>query len=261
SPLENYLSTDNITRSKQPASAAEVLSIRELLPHLCSAGAGLTGSTRVDGLEHTPSVFGFVREFREESSPTYIGYRLGEHATSQALDVQIFDGNYTEVLDQPERKLVLKLVSLVLDRRSCNAALYKRQASPNCTPNSSLSSRVVNSRYLNVLRMRCLVRNIPFNCCFRDSTDAADVAAPRLQTRQIRLEPRKFFSKLVAGESLELCRQPCWCHSWVTLNEPVNVVGHDFQSVNFCLNFFRFLVQFAQALFESIDEDALAILG
>ena len=114
-PLENYLSTDNLTRSKQPASAAEVLSIGEFLPHLCSAGAGLTGSPRVDGLQHTPSVFGFVREFREEGSPTYILYRLGEHSTSQALDVQIFDGHYTEVLDQPERKLVLKLVSLVLD--------------------------------------------------------------------------------------------------------------------------------------------------
>jgi hypothetical protein len=31
----------------------------------------------------------------------------------------------------------------------------------------------------------------------------------------------------MAGESLELCRQPCWCHSWVALNEHVNVVGHD----------------------------------
>ena len=110
--------------------------------------------------------------------------------------------------------------------------------------------------------MRFLVRNIPFNGCLRDRTDAADVVAPRPQTRQIRLEPRKLFSKFVAGESLELCRQPCWCHSWVTLNEHVNVVGHDFQSVNFCLNLFRSLVQqFSQPLFQSIHEDALAILG
>src|SRR5260370_37340861 len=35
-------------------------------------------------------------------------------------------------------------------RRPCRAALYKRQALPNCTSNSSLCWRVVNSRYLNV---------------------------------------------------------------------------------------------------------------
>jgi hypothetical protein len=42
-------------------------------------------------------------------------YRLGEHTACQAFDIQIFDRNYTEVLDQPERKLVLKLMPLVLD--------------------------------------------------------------------------------------------------------------------------------------------------
>jgi hypothetical protein len=42
-------------------------------------------------------------------------YRLSEHSASQALDVQIFGSNYTEILHQPERKLVLQLVPLVLD--------------------------------------------------------------------------------------------------------------------------------------------------
>ena len=42
-------------------------------------------------------------------------YRLSEHSASQAFDVQISDSNYTEILDQPERKLVLELVPLVLD--------------------------------------------------------------------------------------------------------------------------------------------------
>ena len=88
-----------------------------------------------------------------------------------------------------------------------------------------------------------LIRDVSLDCRFGDGTDAADVVAPRPPTRQIRLEPRKLFPKLVAGESLELCRQPCWCHSWVALNEHVNVVGHDFQSVNLRFNFFRFLIQ------------------
>jgi hypothetical protein len=42
-------------------------------------------------------------------------YRLGEHAACQAFDVQIFDSNCSEVLYQPEREFVLKLVPLVLN--------------------------------------------------------------------------------------------------------------------------------------------------
>jgi hypothetical protein len=39
--------------------------------------------------------------------------RLGEHATRQAFDVQVFDNNRSEVLNQPERETVLKFVPLV----------------------------------------------------------------------------------------------------------------------------------------------------
>ena len=88
-----------------------------------------------------------------------------------------------------------------------------------------------------------LICYVSLDCRFGDSADASDVLRTAPQTRQIRLEPRKLFSKVVAGKSLELCCQSCWCHGRVTLNEHVNVVGHDFQSVNLCLNFFRFLVQ------------------
>jgi hypothetical protein len=109
------LSRHDITRSNQTASGADVLSIREFLPHLCSACACLTCSTWVDSLQRATSTFSLVRKFRKEGCPTRIVYRLGEHAACQAFDVQIFNRNYTEVLDKPERKLVLKLMSLVLD--------------------------------------------------------------------------------------------------------------------------------------------------
>jgi hypothetical protein len=74
-----------------------------------------------------------------------------------------------------QRRESPKLVRLVvvvdsdssLPRRSSSAALYSRQASPNCTPSSSLSRRVVNSRYLNVSRMRLLLRNTPLDSGLR----------------------------------------------------------------------------------------------
>src|SRR6202040_2175052 len=110
SPLENYLSRYNITRSNQPASGADVLSIREFLPRLSSAGAGLTGATRLNQLQRAPGAFGLVRKFREEGRPRDIVYRLGEHTASQALDMQIFNGNHCKIPHQPEREFVLKLV-------------------------------------------------------------------------------------------------------------------------------------------------------
>jgi hypothetical protein len=164
-------------------------------------------------------------------------------------------------------------------RRSCSAALYKRHASPNCPSSSSLSRRVVNSRYLNVFlktdvclfyrirrrillsRLGPLIRYVSLDCRLGDRADASDVVRTAPQTGQIRLEPGKLFSKVVARKSLELCCQSCWRHRRVTLNEHVNVVGHDFQSVNLCLDFFRSLEQqLSQSLLKRVYKDALAIL-
>jgi hypothetical protein len=92
-----------------------VLPIREFLPHRCPARTGLTGSLRVDRLQRATSVFSFVRKLGKEGGPRRIVYRLGEHAACQALDVQVFDSHASEVLYQPEREFVLKLVPLVLN--------------------------------------------------------------------------------------------------------------------------------------------------
>lgn len=92
-----------------------MLSIREFLPHCCPACTCLTCSTGVDRLQPATSIFGFVRKFRKEGGPRHIVYRLGKHSTRQASNVQIFDTKQSEVLDQPERELVLKLIPLVLD--------------------------------------------------------------------------------------------------------------------------------------------------
>jgi hypothetical protein len=41
--------------------------------------------------------------------------RLGEHAASQAFDIQVFDNNRSEILNQPERQTMLELVPLIPD--------------------------------------------------------------------------------------------------------------------------------------------------
>jgi hypothetical protein len=90
-----------------------VFSIRENLSHWRAADTCLTRAARVYLYQSAPSIFGFVRNLRDKGSPSSIVNRLGEHATSQAFDVQIFDNNSSEILYQPERETMLKFVPLI----------------------------------------------------------------------------------------------------------------------------------------------------
>ena len=139
---------------------------------------------------------------------------------------------------------------------------HRRDSRPKEPPYSSASvvfCRIRRRIWLS--RSGPLIRYVSLDCRFGDRADASDVVRTAPQTGQIRLEPGKLFSKAVAGKSLELCCQSCWRHRRVTLNEHVNVVGHDFESVNLGLNFFRFSVQqLSQSLLKRIDKDALRIL-
>jgi hypothetical protein len=199
------LSRYDITRGNQPRSRADVLPIREFLPHRCPARTGLSGSLRVDRLQRSEVV--------QTSGSVY-------------------------------------------------RSQHRRDSRPTEPPYSSASvvfCRIRRRIWLS--RLGPLIRYVSLDCRFGDRADASDVVRAAPQTGQIRLEPRKLFSKVVAGKSLELCCQSCWRHRRVTLNEHVNVVGHDFESVNLGLNFFRFSVQqLSQSLLKRIDKDALAIL-
>ena len=107
------MSTDSITRSNQTTRSTDVFSLRENLPHCRAADACLTGAARVYLYQSAPSIFGFVRNLGDKGSPSSIVNRLGEHAASQAFDVQVFDNNRSEILYQPERETMLKFVSLI----------------------------------------------------------------------------------------------------------------------------------------------------
>jgi hypothetical protein len=101
----------------------------------------------------------------------------------------------------------------------------------------------VNSRYLNVLRTGFLICDVSPYRRFGNGADTAQVVATTPESGHSRFEPRKFFSQFVGCESLELSRQVCGSQSRIGLNKHVNVVGHDFQSVNFRVQFLGLLVQ------------------
>ena len=92
-----------------------MLPVRELLPHLRPAQAGLARSVWVYRYQPATSICSFVRKLGEEGSPSYIVDGLGEHPSRQSPDVKVLYRNRPEVVDQPERELVLELVALVLD--------------------------------------------------------------------------------------------------------------------------------------------------
>jgi hypothetical protein len=96
------LSRHNISRSKQTTRRAEVFSVGENFPHRFAADACLTGAARVYLYQSAPSIFGFVRNLTDKGSPRSILYRLSEHATRQAFDLQVFHNNRSEILNQAE---------------------------------------------------------------------------------------------------------------------------------------------------------------
>ncbi len=131
------MSTNYITRSNQTTRSANVLSVGESLSHCRAADAGLTGAARVYLDQSAPSIFSFVRNLRDKSSPTGIVNRLGKHAACHAFEVQIFDNNRSEILYQPERETMLELLPLIpdssvnlLEQYNCFAAAIRAFLAP-----------------------------------------------------------------------------------------------------------------------------------
>jgi len=121
----------------------------------------------------------------------------------------------------------------------------------------------VNSRYLNVLRIASfLVGDVSPDGRFGNGANAAHVVAPRPESRHARFEPREFFSQFVGREALELSGNVRRSQPRVGFNEHVNVIGHNFQSVNLSGQFLRLLVQkFSQAFLHGSEEHLQSVLG
>src|SRR5215469_12289060 len=70
--LQNYLSTDYITRNRQTTSGTFVPALRQSLRHAGTTKASLTGAARIHRHQLTPSVFSLVRDFGKEGVPAGI---------------------------------------------------------------------------------------------------------------------------------------------------------------------------------------------
>ena len=102
----------------------------------------------------------------------------------------------------------------------------------------------MNSRHLKVLCISSfLIGDVAPHGLLRNCPNAADVVAAGPERGHSRFKPRELFSQFVRGEPFELCRKMRGSKSGVRLNEHMNVVRHNFQSVNVGVQFFRFLVQ------------------
>jgi len=113
--LENDFSTYNITRSNQTAFDADVLSIREQLPHRSSTDTGLRCASGIHSNQLPTSIRSFVGKFCNERRPASVMHRLGQHSSSKTFDVQVFDNDCAEVSNEIERLPMLKLISQTID--------------------------------------------------------------------------------------------------------------------------------------------------
>src|SRR5215213_9915095 len=79
------------------------------------AEAGLRSAPRVNLYQSAPGAFSLVRNLVDESRPPGIADTFGEHPPRQSPDVQIFDGDGAEIIDQPAADLVVKIGALILN--------------------------------------------------------------------------------------------------------------------------------------------------
>ena len=112
-PLQNYLSTDMIATSRQPAGTAIVPTIRKHLRHARSAHTHLGGSASIDLPELPPGAFCLVRDKVQKHRPTGIVNGLRQHPGGKPFHVQILDRDHTETINDPAGFPVLKICPLI----------------------------------------------------------------------------------------------------------------------------------------------------
>lgn len=83
---------------------------------IATGGTVLRSAGRVDGDHQTTSTFSLHRQGVAELRPRSIGNRLGEAMVLyHALNIEFFDGNHAEAVDQPAGLLMHKVMTAVLD--------------------------------------------------------------------------------------------------------------------------------------------------
>ena len=100
------------------AAVAAVYPVGQLLPRDDPAlGARLGSSARIDIDEFAAGAFSLVAKHRDELSPRGIVDMLGQHPCGQALNVEIFDRDTAEGVDNFTALLVQKIAPAISDAR------------------------------------------------------------------------------------------------------------------------------------------------
>lgn len=95
---------------------AAVLSDRECLGGYNPAfRAGLRSATRIDFDEHDIGAFSLISQLRNDQSPRGVMHMLSEHPGCQALDIEVFDGDPAETVDQIAAELVTEIPAAIAD--------------------------------------------------------------------------------------------------------------------------------------------------
>ncbi len=77
---------------------------------------GLAGTTGIDRDHRPTGTRSLVGEDPEELPPSRIRHTLGKHAALEPNDIQVFDRNQIVLLHEPQRRLVMKISAVALNR-------------------------------------------------------------------------------------------------------------------------------------------------
>src|SRR5437667_11059012 len=97
-----------ISGSRQSALIATVPPLAQGLGYVCPTETSLARAGGIDLHQHTRSLFRFRCELSDEARPSSIRDRLGEHASRQTFDIQIFNGNHAVTINHLPRFLSMK---------------------------------------------------------------------------------------------------------------------------------------------------------
>jgi hypothetical protein len=108
------------------------------------------------------------------------------------------------------------------------------------------------------LLSRLLHFNITPYSILGDVTNRANVVAPAPQTWQAGAQSGELLAQDPGSMPLELVGKTLGCFGWVTLDEQVNMVGHDLKRFNRYPQFLRLLIQEGAQFFRNLTHQDLA---
>ncbi len=119
----------------------------------------------------------------------------------------------------------------------------------------------MKSRYLYALRTDLLLGDVVFDRRLGNRSHASNVIAPRPQSWESAPQPGKLLAENLRRTAFELCCKMRWSQPEVRLDEEMNMVRPDFQSVNRGSEFRSFFLQeSAKSFLDRPGQHRLAVL-